>query len=308
MYYPYLRGKQNELLAIKELLSDGRLSRKVVPVIEPVKLSPTLVNTLELFTQKQHPIAFIWNPQVGSFSDDKASSKNARYLDRLKEIISSTSIIHAIIINNESKSIVSSWCPEISNDDCYLAICNSPDNIKYYEESFPFRVKTLIPYSSSFRRIRGQRVLLEDKFNKLPKNADYQTVPDEFFSDDHLYYSEEGFVGFSDYSIIGEKYDDAGFAPYAVAIHIVYFDSDRSLRVHHFISQDNDDISDPANKFYQALEQLVRWNKTMHIETKAMEEFEKIYRDQSYPGLGVVKKISLMNHFELISCFLDGKR
>lgn len=308
MYYPYLRGKQNELLAIKELLSDGILSKKVVPIIEPVKLSPTLVNTLELFIQKQHPIAFIWNPQVGSFSDDKASSKNMRYLERLKEVINSTSIIRAVIINSESKSIVSSWRVDNSNEDCFLAICNSPDNIKYYEESFPFRVKTLVPYSSSFRRIRAQRILLEDKFNKLPKNADYQTVPDEFFSDDHLYYSEDGFVGFSDYSIIGDKYDDAGFAPYAVAIHIVYFDSDNSFRVHHFISQDNDDISDPANKFYQALSQLVEWNKTMNIKTKAMTEFEKIFQDQSYPGLGVVKKISLMNHFELISQFLDGNK
>lgn len=50
MYYPLLRGRQNELLAIKELLDASALSSKIVPVIEPVKLSPTLVNTLSAFS------------------------------------------------------------------------------------------------------------------------------------------------------------------------------------------------------------------------------------------------------------------
>ena len=37
MYYPYLRGKQAELGALKELALDKKLSRKVIPVIEPIK-------------------------------------------------------------------------------------------------------------------------------------------------------------------------------------------------------------------------------------------------------------------------------
>ena len=47
MYYPILRGRQNELLAIKELLKESKLSEKIIPIIEPVKLSPTLVNSLK---------------------------------------------------------------------------------------------------------------------------------------------------------------------------------------------------------------------------------------------------------------------
>ena len=49
MYFPYLRGKQEELLALQELLNNERLSKKIVPVIEPVKLSSTFINTLQLF-------------------------------------------------------------------------------------------------------------------------------------------------------------------------------------------------------------------------------------------------------------------
>lgn len=42
MYFPYLRGKQEELLALQELLNNDRLSEKIIPVIEPVKMSSTL--------------------------------------------------------------------------------------------------------------------------------------------------------------------------------------------------------------------------------------------------------------------------
>ena len=37
MYFPYLRGRQFELVALRELLELDLISEKIVPVIEPVK-------------------------------------------------------------------------------------------------------------------------------------------------------------------------------------------------------------------------------------------------------------------------------
>ena len=45
MYYPYLRGRQNELLCLRELLEAKKLSKCVTPVLEPVKFSSTFVST-----------------------------------------------------------------------------------------------------------------------------------------------------------------------------------------------------------------------------------------------------------------------
>ena len=112
-------------------------------------------------------------------------------------------------------------------------------------------------------------------------------------------------MGFADYSVVGEEYNETGFAPYAVAIHIVYFDTDESLRVKHFVSDSNDDISDPAGKFQEALSKLVEWNKKKQLDTVAMKEFEDLYRREAYPGLGTVKKLSIMHHLELIGRYLD---
>ena len=42
MYYPYLRGKQNELFAIKELLEKGLIGDCIQPIIEPINIQPHL--------------------------------------------------------------------------------------------------------------------------------------------------------------------------------------------------------------------------------------------------------------------------
>ena len=194
------------------------------------------------------------------------------------------------------------------HEDNMGTICNNKDAIPVYEANFAkTNVKyNLIPDESGFRRkIRNNRVLLADKFNKQERNNDYIEIDDEPFSEDHLYYVDDGYIGFSDYTVVGEEYNDTGFAPYAVAIHIVYFDSDESLRVKHFVSDSNDDISDPAGKFQEALAKLVEWNKKKQLKTVAMKEFENLYSREAYPGLGTVKKLSIMHHLELIGKYLD---
>lgn len=42
-YFPYLRGRQSELLALRDLMVVGKLSPYVIPIIEPVKeLQPSV--------------------------------------------------------------------------------------------------------------------------------------------------------------------------------------------------------------------------------------------------------------------------
>ena len=309
MYYPILRGRQNEMLAIKELLNNSVLSSKIVPVIEPVKLTATVVNTLKAFADTGRELAIIRNPEVGAFSTDWRNSKNKQYRDRMSELLESDNIKKGLIIRQSVNDVVAKWHEKGITDSNIIAICNNPDMIKFYESAFQSStdVRTIVPYAPAFRRIRKNRILLEDKFNKKTRNQDYKIDPDEFFSNDHIYYANDGYVGFSDYSIIGNEYSESGFAPHAVAIHIVYFDSDKNLRIRHFVSNTNDDISDPAQKFYEAVTQLVEWNKEHQLDTIAIKTFEKIYEKQSYPGLGVIKKLSLMHHLELMGRYLDGQ-
>lgn len=305
MYFPYLRGRQFELIALRELVEKGVLSSRITPIIEPVKLSSTLVKTIESYGENSRQLAIITNPKVGSFSSDAKEEKN----QKLKESLSASlkennNILYMYLLraNSKPEKFIARYADNMGT------ICVDKDAVSVYESYFSETdVKfNLIPDESGFRRkVRKNRVLLADKFNKQERNNDYIEIDDEPFSEDHLYYAEDGYVGFADYSVVGEEYNETGFAPYAVAIHIVYFDVDESLRVKHFVSDSNDDISDPAGKFQEALSKLVKWNKEKQLDTMAMREFEDLYRREAYPGLGTVKKLSIMHHLELIGRYLD---
>lgn len=309
MYFPYLRGRQFELIALRELVENSLLSEKIIPIVEPVKLSSTLVTSIRTFNEADKKLALVLNPQVGSFYSDLNKEKNVTLKEKFLDSIRYDNIIKTLYLNFNSKTELDELSGKIDIPGM-ITICDNKDYIPIYEKVFSSKETyyNLIPDESVFRRkIRRNRVILNDKFKKQSRNTDYAEIVDEPFSDDHLYYIDDGYVGFSDYSIIGNEYNETGFAPYAVAIHIVYFDEDQSLRIRHFVSDTNDDISDPAGKFEEAVRKLVEWNNCAELDTLGINTFVEMYKNQVYPGLGTVKKLSLMHHIELMERFLDGE-
>jgi len=315
MYFPYVRGRQYELLALRELVVKNILSDKIIPIVEPVKLSPTLVNLIKSFIEAPRRISIIHNPSVGTFASDfknvQDHTKEADYKQRFVEYCKNDLTIKSIILQNEAIDLLDSWLKTGIKESELLVISTIRDSLGLYDSRFSVNTPqfVLTPNNSVFkRRIRDvKKILLEDNFEKKERNSDYLENSDEFFSDDHLYYKEDGFFGFSDYSIVGNEYLEAGFAPYAVAIHIVYFTLDKTLRIRHFVSNSNDDISNPALKYYEALSKLVDWhdiNKNDIELTLGLDTFLQHHKQQTYPGLGTVKKLSLMHHIELMGNFL----
>lgn len=309
MYFPILRGRQFELLALRECVRKSILSSKIIPIVEPVKASSTYIKTVDAFIKAGKPIAIVHNPQVGSWVKDLKKESNIKICEQASEQFKDSNVISSFYVTSKLDACIELAAKDGISVDSLLLLCNNPEYVDYYEEvigdSIP--LYNVIPDKGDFRRrIRPNRVMCEDHFPKQTRNVDYSGIETEFFSSDHLYYADDGYKGFSDYSVVGEEYSETGFAPYAVAIHIVYFDTKNILRVAHFVSDSNDDISDPARKFAEAVEKLVKWNKTMKLDTVGIQEFEAAYHNRTYPGLGVVKKFSIMHHLELMSKYLDG--
>lgn len=308
MYFPYLRGRQFELLALRELTLKKLLSSRVIPVVEPVKLSSTLLKTMEVFVENKKELGIIWNPAVGTFEGDMKSEENDSNREKFLNLLNEPYIIKSHIMANDSKKQIEECkINEDIHENDLLIICNNRDLIELYLDIFKKTPPRYVLLSDEFRRkIREKKVLFEDKFEKCERNSDYAKNCDEFFSEDHLFYKAEGFEGFADYSVIGKDYLEAGFAPYAVAIHIVYFADDESLRIHHFISDSNEDYQNPAKKFYEAVEKLSNWVGKNDVQmTAGLTELLQHYEKQTYPGLGSVKKLSLMHHLELVGRYLD---
>lgn len=309
MYFPYLRGKQFELIAIRELVESGLMNDSIIPVIEPIKPSTTLLKTLSIFARHKKRIAVIHNPQVGNFTDEYTSLNDPAYKHDFQGLLQDKHIINAHILNQNSPDEIASLITSGFKKEDLLLVHKNPDFIDIYQEQFHdvSPAYNLVPYDINFKRkVRSNKVLLADRFPKLPRNVDYLKVDDQPFSEDHLFFPDEGYIAFSDFSIVGEDFTETGFAPMAVAIHIVYLDNDHALRIKHFVSDSNEDISDPAGKFYEALHKLMTWEKKQAQQTEAIDILRQHYHDQTYPGLGSLKKLSIMHHIELISRFLDG--
>ena len=322
MYYPYLRGRQNELLCLRELLNAGKLSMKVVPIIEPVKFSSTFFSTLTKFIEMDHTVIVIRNPKVGSFIKELRDMKNNIYkqndenkkkkmqetLDKYKSVWNNPSILKAYMVDNDIISKI--LRKEIVAKDTVM-INLKKGNYHFYEE-YGDKITgkyTVVPKGADFEDIiENEMIMIEDGYKKAKRNIDYIQNPDESFSRNHIVYKKRGFVGFSDFSIVGNEYEESGFAPLALAIHIMYFGDKEELRVHHFVSESNESISDPARKFEEAMNSLIEWERFDDLpQTIGLKSLIECYDIGKFPGLGVIKKYSLMHHIEMMGKYLEAK-
>lgn len=307
MYFPYLRGKQFELIALREI--SGIMATKnerISPIIEPVKNSSTLKSTLFELRNKNINFNIIINPSVGDLKDSMET-----VLEVIQDQLNGFSNYQIAIIVSERTNV-----PEILDiireQDIEFAgitliheavtnvsaIIDSEDDFSFLNNVIYFQ-KTSRRYNREFDR--NTWVGLEDFFNSQLKNADYLAVGDSQFSEEHLYYQQDGFKGFSDFLTIGDNYSETGFLPYAVAIHLSYADIDNKIRIKHFVSDSNDDASDIGGKFAEALEKLVNWCELNPVpDTVALLQFKELYRTGHFPGLGSIKKLSIMHHIELV--------
>lgn len=305
MYYPYLRGKQFELIALREMLKERTLKACVVPIIEPIKASSTLKISLQNFSDESHDVAVIQNPQAtvyDPFADDEEVTTLKQRAFFIPAVIGTT------------EQVISTLTKYVNPKYMIILPSNAHPVLDWQGSLWNQAIKVIAPENRSLRRQarHGEVAVLEDAFDKESRNVDYADKEAQFFSDTHLFYKQDGYTGFSDYSVIGSEYIDKGFAPRAVAIHIVYFRENEELWIRHFVSTTNDDINDVNGKFAEALEALMEWYHSPKFDhdrndSRALKEFEQMYEHKQYSGLGVVKKLSIKHHLEIMGRYLTER-
>lgn len=312
-YYPYLRGKQYELLALREISEVDTSGNVICPIIEPIKLSPTLKKTIEILRDGHRPFVLVVNPEYGELSGKSVEQTFSEIMAFIGESVPEMSIalLYHVrtaelqdFLQNQDVQNVSLIVKKDPSETSVLSnlLVRQGVNKVFVDESLSRSVRRLI------RNSAAEKITLANRFEVKAKNADYQEQEDEFFSDDHLYFEEDGFQGFSDYSTIGDEYKDSGFLPYAVAIHLTYMKEDNVLWIHHFVSDSNDDYNDVPNKLYEALTKMHHWyQEKEYPHTRALNQLMDYYDKEAFPGLGMLKKLSMLNHFEIISNYFNNE-
>lgn len=313
MYHPYFRGKQFELLTIRETAALLAAS-DFVPIIEPVRETLTgLARALKSICEVNGSAIVIVNPDFGDHANNGAdisaflkvgafNSKNVAAGILLKK---GMSVDDALAYYDEHASHDPVFVHAGFLDAKALA-AKLGERLTGTKHIF-LEEHCGKPYR---RRFKGAtRILVRDGF-KRRRNADYPEGEGEQFSDLHVTYEEEGMDGFGDFLIVGDDYTEGGGPAYAVAIHLTYIDPelDDVMYIYHFVSETRDTPTDPAGKFSQALSALVQkldTGKSNVYEGEAIAEFRDLHAKEHFPGLGYVKKLSMKHHIETLAHYFS---
>lgn len=308
MYHPYFRGKQFELLAIKEL-AELIAQSDFVPIIEPVRLNTGgLLRTVQALSGAEGRCVIVINPKHGEFQREHAALQ-AFFRENFDEggLVSAGILLNERVSAEEAIRLNENFGPyspmlihdgfleeEVLGDRIGLAVQRGRHA---FIENGRFRRATFGFYPGS------ERTLVGDGFTQR-NNADY--LPIEPFSDLNTRFRQEGYNGFGDFLIMPDSYSEGGGPAYAVAVHITFIDPDRNnaLFVRHFVSRTRDTQDDPAGKFQEALDLLaeeIERPDTKLLRTDALNEFLELQRVERFRGLGYSKKLSMKHHIELMA-------
>lgn len=308
MYFPYLRGRQNELFALRELAFNKKIfaNEAVLPIIEPVTLSG-VKTSYKRFVSLQIPFILIANPLVGKLSELDVKNNlingilkayDGYYIGYLIHQQTTLKAITKFMQENDINSICFIHYSE-PGDSGVVGYINQCSNIEHniFLSSLTKRYVNSIKNTDS-------KVLLEDGFNKAPTNKEYLQNPNEHFCNEHFEYNSKGYTGFGDFCTIGEQFDDKKkFTPVAVAIHWTYLaDKNNTIKINHFVSDTNDKSLDTGSQFIEAYKKLSTFFDTDSLfkPTLGSNAIRRYGDKGKYPSLGPVKKMSIMSHIELM--------
>ena len=304
MYYPYLRGKMYELIALREFAQRYSCEQKIVPIIEPVRNElKSVAKTVDALFGSNIGCAVVLNPAQGDF---ERVSAGRSIVDTLvgKEYIpaflmgSNEAVVAQMIADYKLSKVMLIFTSGFDSENSALMALAESEDVHYFVG---------LDNRSLKRRFRaaGKMVIsLKDRFKKQPTNKDYRGTEDEFYSDDHAFFGDEQVDGFSDYCVLPSEFIKGGMVPTYLAIHLSYKKSEDEVWVHHFVS-DTPTSGNIQGKFQEAAEKVIQFYEH-RPHTHAINEMLDYYNDGKFPGLGMLKKYTIANHLELMHGLMDG--
>jgi hypothetical protein len=211
--------------------------------------------------------------------------------------------INSKIDENELKNCMIICLDNFSNEDGFRNLCQNP-NVSHIMLLEPHKYRSLDRFIKGLHKFY---IRLDAPFEQEKRNADFLDIPAHKFTEEHLFYSEDRYNGFADFTVLPKEFIEGGSTPRAVVIHLTYLNEqkERQIWIRHFTSETNDSISNVQGKFAEAAVKAIQFCDELPLDNSAILELRRYYNGQKYPGLGTVKKISIKNHLLIIRSILD---
>ena len=310
MYYPLLRGKQYELIALKEFAEANPENTFLCPIIEPVRvLNDALVRAAGVLSKNRINYCVILNPVRGDYAIQSSRFEVPAFLEKFEGL--DIKPIPAFYADGK--------CAEVQREIEYLGL---KDVMIIFEESFDMEIadslcthdsvsyivcfKADSKSNSRYLMKTGKNIIrLDDRFIVRKPNTAYRGVDEDAYSEEFYYYKEDKFYGFSDYCVLSKEFIEGGTTPTAIAIHLSYRKREDAIWVRHFVSDEAFDTQNIRSKFGNAMKHLKEfYAETNTKPTQAVQQL--IDNSGKYPGLGVLKKVTVLSHIQLISTILSS--
>ena len=307
VYFPIFRTKTFELIALREM-ADTIADANVIPILEPVGASGSLRPSIEAFVEAEMAFALIVNP-IYPQQRSPLTSRQV-YEDIVRAGLDEADFYPTLYVTRNSKaSDVNSFSAaysELGLERAYFLLGEPREAVlDAIVADDPIYAMLRSPHVSNATRDRFRimkRVLIEDPFRRV-NNADYPE--EDFFTDRHLTLPDDDYWHFGDYSIVGDYFQEGGALPFAVALHHMTKEQPDggNLMLRHFVSDSNATRQDVPGKFLEALEHLIAALPEMgdYNDTDAVGEYRNLYVRRHFPGLGVPKRLGIVQHLSIIA-------
>jgi hypothetical protein len=310
MYFPYVFGRQYDLIALNQVAAKVSKKKVVTPIIEPVNSNPgDLIRALTNQFANGLPTIVIVNPHLGKFKN-ASSVAIATWNAELDKINSNPLFIPALKLTAlVSESDITNFLKKHSGKVAFIHWAErDASKFSHTISSDLARTTQIFVHnhtSSAYRKAvpGAEKVICRDGFNKQARNADYDA--NEYFDDLISTYKSENMDGFADFTITGSEFVEGGGPASAVTIHLTHQNtSSKDLWMLHFVS---DDTTRPPNDSNLKIGQSLR-KLNAHVTTHpgqfsfsdAVKKFQAILHSGQKTSLGKLKQFSIEHHIETI--------
>ena len=296
MYFPYLRARQAELLAIRDSRS---LTDLTVPIFEPVDQSPLTRKRLQTAIDRHRRCAIIVNSAHGTGAPPTTGwVVNTIHELREEQVFPAIEIrrdTDDVLVRDFARTFRGSTCVVVHRSHPHspgrLTTCLGPLG----HEIIHVVLEGAVPVDS-VRRLPGRAcVLLRDGFRRTSPNKDYP--PESDFGDLIYTFRARGLDGFGDFTTVGDWFpEQRPTLASTLAYHLTEAVPPRIV-TKHFKSWSSTDSGDKHTQYRATRDQILEYSDRYGIDTEGVTEFR---RHPRWPNHASTKRYGILHHLEVI--------
>ena len=304
MYYPFLPARFTSFAALERLVAKGTLSKKIIPVIEQIRVHDSLCTIVDIFVKNQHRIALYFTHDLIEDLQHGFDPRRQLFVEKLRRLITSQYVKLVIAVDEYFGEKTLTWL-EKNLGVCRANLLFSIEKASqqdYFAPTLSWDTEQTIFVYANVRNIRKlkNKVLLQS----IPADDTCTGSINQFITDLPYYCAQDGFMGFADRLLRSPYYESDSM----VRLPILYA-KNKEIWLRVFAPVHNARNPPPmslAREFHHMLPRIIAWCYEQKIgATMGLAHLLEDFKRRAYPGSVVLQMRTIMHALEIMSRAID---